>query len=105
MRKSKTQAMATSMDQAETIRELAVIACTNGASYFDTVHWYFMQLANLFSAIKALDPDKYSNASMLAELGEHLSNDWAGFVECSRDELNRHAEEIKTVSLTCEVQS
>lgn len=105
MRKAKAQAMTTPMDQAAIIRELAVIACTDGANSFDTVHWYFMQLANLFSAIKALDPDKYSNASMLAELGEHLSNDWAGFVECSKDALQKHSDEIKTVALNSEVGS
>jgi len=104
MRKAKTKVMATTLDQAAAIREWAVIACTDGANSFDTVHWYFMQMANLFSAIKAMDPDKYSNASMLAELGEHLSNDWAGFVVCSKDELNKHAEVIKTVPLNIEVQ-
>ena len=103
MRKAKTKAMVT-LQQVETIRELAVIACTDGAKSFDTVHWYFMQLANLFNAIKALDKDKHSNSSMLAELGEHLANDWAGFVECSEHSLNSHAKEIKTIPLTCEVQ-
>ncbi len=104
MRKPKTQAMATPLDHAETIRQLALYACQDSSNSFDTVHWYFMQLANLFSAIKALDPDKYSNASMLAELGEHLSNDWAGFVDCSKGVLKTQVEDIKAVTLASEVQ-
>lgn len=105
MSKTKTQAVATSLNQAETIRQMAVHACLNSENICETAHWYFMQLANLFASIRALNPDKDSNAAMLAELGEFFSNDGAGLIDCSRDEIKKRLESIKTVPQTSEVQS
>jgi hypothetical protein len=105
MSKAKKQALATPQQNAELIRQLGLDACRSADGSFETTYWYFTQLGNLFSAIKALDPDKFSNASMLAELGEHLTADWQGFVDCSREEVKKYCEGIKTVPLASEVQS
>ena len=105
MSKAKTQAVATPQHNVELMRQSALNVCQSADGAFECIYWYFTQLGNLFGAIKALGPDKFSNASMLAELGEHLADDWQGFTDCSREEIKKYCEGIKAVPQASEVQS
>lgn len=104
MSKAKTLAMATPLNQAETIRQLALNACLNSETVLETAHWHLIQLANLFDTIICIHGDKDSMLSKLAETGTYLATDWAGFIDCSQDELTNRIEAIKNVSQASKVQ-